>query len=322
MKGKINVAQQFTAVKKDECAADKKDAYAADKKDACCADKKDARSAVKKNACSAVKTDHPSRQRNKFFDQRCQRNEFCNPRRQRNDFCNPRRQRSETCNQRRQRNESCDRWRQCNEFACHAAPRRHAVRKAAREQWVAGHTPKALRALTGAHVSYVTRQGAFGVSSAYCGRQATWVPWDVGHFAQCQGPWQEHGVHARAAALFIGSGAVSRRQSTPSVRGSGAVTCVGSPGVPRREMLPFLVLPCSKKFCSMGESDLDLAGISKWLCHHCGQACVNISKYVRGGEPIYAFAFFFSCWAQIHGNLGAMAQLWSIVQHRKHNSLQ
>ena len=55
-------------------------------------------------------------------------------------------------------------------------------------------------------------------------RQATCVPWDVGHFAQCQGPWPEHGVHGRAAALFMGSGAVSRRQSKPSVRGPGAVT--------------------------------------------------------------------------------------------------
>ena len=156
MKGKINVAKLFAAVKEDESAADKKNASAADKKDACCADKRDACSAVKKDACPGVKTDHLWRRCNELFDHRRQRNEFCDPRCQRNKFC--------------------DQWR------------------------------------------------------------------------QCQGLWQEHGVYGRAAALFMGSGAVSRRQSKPSVRVSGAVTCVGGPGVPRHEMVPFLVLSCSKTF--------------------------------------------------------------------------
>ena len=77
-------------------------------------------------------------------------------------------------------------------------------------------------------------------------RQATCLPWDVARFAQRQGLWREHGVHGRAVALFMGSGAVSRRQSKRSVRGSRAVTRVGSSGVPRRQMRFFFVLLCSR----------------------------------------------------------------------------
>ena len=47
----------------------------------------------------------------------------------------------------------------------------------------------------------------------------------------------EQGVHGRVAALLMGSGAVSRRQSIKSVRGFGAVTFLGSSEVPRREIL-------------------------------------------------------------------------------------
>ena len=61
--------------------------------------------------------------------------------------------------------------------------------------------------------------------------QATCLPWNVWHFAHYQGPWPEHGVH--------GSGAMSRRKSKPSIRGSGAVTRVGILGVPMRVMLLF-----------------------------------------------------------------------------------
>ena len=63
----------------------------------------------------------------------------------------------------------------------------------------------------------------------------------AGHFVQCQGQWREQGVHDRAAALTVSSGVASRRQRPVRVRGTGAVTSVGSPGVPRRKM-PYLSL--------------------------------------------------------------------------------
>ena len=72
----------------------------------------------------------------------------------------------------------------------------------------------------------------------------------AGHFVQCQGQWREQGVHDRAAALTLSSGVASRRQRTVSVRGTGAVTSVGSPGVPRRKMPYF----CSARWrpCAFG----------------------------------------------------------------------
>ena len=63
----------------------------------------------------------------------------------------------------------------------------------------------------------------------------------AGHFVQCQGQWREQGVHDRAAALTVSSGVVSRRQRPVRVRGTGAVTSVGSLGVLRRKM-PYLFL--------------------------------------------------------------------------------
>ena len=63
----------------------------------------------------------------------------------------------------------------------------------------------------------------------------------AGHFVQCQGQWREQGVHDRAAAPTVNSGIASRRQSPVSVPGTGAVTSVASPGVPRRKM-PYFVL--------------------------------------------------------------------------------
>ena len=65
----------------------------------------------------------------------------------------------------------------------------------------------------------------------------------AGHFVQCHGQWREQGVHDRAAALTVSSGVASRRQRPVRVRGTGAVTFVGSPGVPRRKMPYF--------FCSV-----------------------------------------------------------------------
>ena len=64
----------------------------------------------------------------------------------------------------------------------------------------------------------------------------------AGHFVQCQGQWREQGVHDRAAALTVSSGVASRRQKPVRVRGTGAVTSVGSPGVPRRRMPYFFLL--------------------------------------------------------------------------------
>ena len=64
----------------------------------------------------------------------------------------------------------------------------------------------------------------------------------AGDFVQCQGQWREQGVHDRAAALTVSSGVASRRQRPVSVLGSGAVTSVGSPGVPRRKMPYFFLL--------------------------------------------------------------------------------
>ena len=58
----------------------------------------------------------------------------------------------------------------------------------------------------------------------------------AGHFVQCQGQWREQGVHNRAAVLTVSSGVAPRRQRPVSVRGTGAVTSVGSHGVPRRKM--------------------------------------------------------------------------------------
>ena len=64
----------------------------------------------------------------------------------------------------------------------------------------------------------------------------------TGHFVQCQGQWREQGVHDSAAALTVSSGVASRRQRPVRVRGTRAVTSVGSHGVPRRKMPYFFLL--------------------------------------------------------------------------------
>ena len=66
----------------------------------------------------------------------------------------------------------------------------------------------------------------------------------AGHFVQCQGQWREQGVHDRAATLTVSSGVASRRQRPARVSGYGAVTSVGSPGVPSRKMPYFFLLGC------------------------------------------------------------------------------
>ena len=63
----------------------------------------------------------------------------------------------------------------------------------------------------------------------------------AGHFRQCKGQWREQGVHDRVTAVTGSSGVASRRQLPVRVCGTGAVTSVGSPGVPRRKM-PYFVL--------------------------------------------------------------------------------
>ena len=64
----------------------------------------------------------------------------------------------------------------------------------------------------------------------------------AGHFVQCQGHRREQGVHDRAGALTLSSGVASRRRRPVRVCGTGAITFVGSPGVPRRKMPYFFLL--------------------------------------------------------------------------------
>ena len=73
----------------------------------------------------------------------------------------------------------------------------------------------------------------------------------AGHFVQCRGQWREQGIHDRAAALTVSSGAASRPQRPVSVRGAGAVTCNGSvPIRPKTVVFDSRALLCSAEAIS------------------------------------------------------------------------